>query len=140
MDRSAVATALCVAALSLTGCASSSSGSGAQATPASPTGAPTDIPSPSVADTTAPAGAGAALKISGFRYTPTPLTVSPGQVVSATNSDSAEHTVSSDKDGLFVSDDIGRGKTVTFKAPTTPGTYTFHCAYHSTMHGTLVVK
>ena len=29
---------------------------------------------------------------------------------------------------------------VTFTAPAAPGSYKFHCAYHSNMHGTLVVK
>jgi plastocyanin len=31
------------------------------------------------------------------------------------------------------------GKTATFTAPTTPGSYPFHCEYHRTMHGVLVV-
>jgi plastocyanin len=29
---------------------------------------------------------------------------------------------------------------VTFTAPNKPGTYPFHCTYHSNMHGVLVVK
>lgn len=64
----------------------------------------------------------------------------PGQVVSATNTDSAEHTVTSDQKDLLAADNIEQGKTVTFKAPTKPGTYTFHCEYHASMHGALVVK
>ncbi len=83
---------------------------------------------------------GTALTISGFAYDPTPLTVSPGEVVSAKNLDSAEHTVTSDTGGLFKGDDIKQGKIVTFKAPAKPGTYTFHCEYHASMHGTLVIK
>jgi plastocyanin len=27
-----------------------------------------------------------------------------------------------------------------FKAPTTPGTYPFHCTIHPDMHGSLIVK
>ncbi|MGI8612722.1 MAG: cupredoxin domain-containing protein [Nocardioidaceae bacterium] len=32
------------------------------------------------------------------------------------------------------------GGTATFTAPTKPGSYPYHCTYHSSMHGTLVVK
>jgi plastocyanin len=66
--------------------------------------------------------------------------VTPGQKVPVTNADSAEHTATSDVAGLFAADDIKNGKTVTFTAPTKAGTYTFHCTYHASMHGTLVVK
>ena len=94
------------------------------------------------AGTSAPpaATASGAIRIAGFAYDPSPLTVTPGQVVSVTNTDSAEHTASSDRAGLFVADDVTTGKTVTFKAPAQPGTYTFHCQYHASMHGTLIVK
>lgn len=88
-----------------------------------------------------PAGtAGIAMTIKGFAYDPNPLTVAPGASVDVTNRDSAEHTATSDKKGLFVADEIEEGKTVSFTAPTTPGTYTFFCKYHSNMHGTLIVK
>jgi plastocyanin len=29
---------------------------------------------------------------------------------------------------------------MTFAAPTTPGTYPFHCRYHANMHGVLTVQ
>ncbi|MCW2542626.1 MAG: hypothetical protein JWM40_178 [Frankiales bacterium] len=115
-------------ALALAGCGASSDNS----TVTQPTTGTT---------TSAPAATGGPdLVIQGFAYSPTPLTVSPGAKVAVMNRDSAEHTATSDKKGLFVADDIAKGKTVSFTAPTAPGTYTFYCQYHSTMHGTLIVK
>jgi plastocyanin len=55
---------------------------------------------------TVPATSSGALKIAKFAYDPTPLTVAPGQQVTAAKA----------------------------------GSYTFHCAYHANMHGTLIVK
>lgn len=82
---------------------------------------------------------GSTLRIAGYAYDPMPVTVAAGSSVSVTNTDSAEHTVTADMAGLFVANDIGHGKTITFIAPKTAGTYTFHCEYHHGMHGTLVV-
>ena len=87
-----------------------------------------------------PVAGSAVLTIQGFAYKPKPLTVTPGQTVTITNLDGSEHTVTSDKDGAFKVDDVSKGKTFTFKAPTEPGTYTFYCEYHGSMHGTLIVK
>jgi plastocyanin len=80
------------------------------------------------------------MTIGGFAYKPSPLTVAPGATIAVRNNDAQEHTVTSDAAGLFLADDISKGKLVSFKAPSKPGTYTFHCEYHSSMHGTLVVK
>jgi plastocyanin len=115
--------------LGLAGC---SSGSSKKATVSAPTGA-----------TTAPATAGTAgtsMTIAGFKYDPSPLTVAPGTTIPVKNTDGPEHTVTSDAAGLFKADDIKNGMTVSFTAPTKPGTYTYHCEYHSYMHGTLIVK
>jgi plastocyanin len=67
------------------------------------------------------------------------LTVSPGAQVAVSNKDSAEHTVTSDTAGKFDSEVEG-GAQSTFTAPTTPGSYPFHCTYHPSMHGVLVVR
>jgi plastocyanin len=104
-----------------------------------PSAAPTSA-APTSSATTPATGGGGALKIASFAYDPTPLTVTPGEQVAVTNADSAEHTVTSDMAGLFAADEIKYGKSVTFTAPAKAGTYTFHCQYHSNMHGTLVVK
>ncbi|GAC1444967.1 MAG: hypothetical protein NVSMB55_23310 [Mycobacteriales bacterium] len=140
-----------VAAVTLAGCGSSSgAGSGAAASPVA-----TDTTAAGTAATEAGTGGGGggygapasaaataagSVRIASFHYDPTPVTVAPGQVVSVTNTDSAEHTATSDTAGLFLADDITTGKTVSFTAPSAPGTYTFHCRYHASMHGTLIVK
>lgn len=147
--RATLPTLTALTALAVAGCGSSSGGStvaapspaavasqGAVASSDAPGGGK-DYGAASAAPVAAVAGT---LKISGFHYSPSPLTVSAGQVVSVTNSDSAAHTATSDVAGLFKADDVERGKNVTFKAPTKAGTYTFFCEYHSSMHGTLIVK
>ncbi|HET8880236.1 MAG TPA: cupredoxin domain-containing protein [Arthrobacter sp.] len=83
--------------------------------------------------------AGASLTIKDFAYGPT-LQVAAGSTVTVTNMDSAAHTVTADEGGAFDVTIKGSGGTATFKAPSAPGTYAYHCTYHPGMHGTLVVK
>ena len=66
-------------------------------------------------------------------------TVKAGATVTVDNKDSITHTVTADN-GEFNTGDISGGKTVTFTAPTKPGTYKFHCNIHAFMHGTLTVQ
>ena len=121
----------------LTGCSSESAKPTSVGAPTAPP--PAEPTSEATSSAPATGTTGASLKIASFAYDPTPLTVAPGTTIPVKNSDSAEHTVTSDMAGLFLADDIAHGKTVTFKAPTRPGKYTFHCEYHPNMHGTLVV-
>ena len=118
------------------GCGGSS---GSAASGAAASAAPPAASSEAPASAAAAAASGPALKIAGFDYSPKPLTVTPGQVITVNNDDAAAHTVSSDIKGLFLADDVEKGKTVTFMAPTKAGIYTFFCAYHPKMHGSLVV-
>lgn len=120
--------ALLSAFLLLTAC---SSGSTTVSAPESP------VATTSAAPTT-PAAAGPTITISDMQFGP-PLTVAPGATVTVVNSDSAEHTVTADSGNAFDVDVDGKG-TTTFTAPTTPGTYAFHCTYHPRMHGQLIVK
>ena len=122
--------AVVIALTALAGCGGSS-------TPAS-TGSPSAAASTPASSPAA--AAGPALIVAQFAYSPSPLRVSPGQVVTVTNRDGATHTVTSDQGGAFHSGDLNKGTPMTFTAPTKPGTYTFHCDYHASMHGTLVVK
>lgn len=87
----------------------------------------------------APAAQPATITIASFTFTG-PLTVSPGQTVTVTNTDATDHTVTADPGAGTFDVPAPAGKTVTFTAPTTPGTYTYHCAIHPQMHGKLIVK
>jgi plastocyanin len=68
-----------------------------------------------------------------------PITVSPGAQLAIKNDDSAEHSVTSDAAGKFDVEVDGKEQG-TLTAPTEPGEYAFHCKYHPSMHGTLIVK
>ena len=63
----------------------------------------------------------------------------PGAQITVKNNDSVEHSVTSDTAGKFdVEVDGNEQKPLT--APAEPGSYAFHCKYHPSMHGTLIVK
>jgi plastocyanin len=83
--------------------------------------------------------AGSEIVISNMSYT-VPPSVSPGQQLTIVNNDSANHTVTADQNNLFDIRVSGGGGSASFTAPTTPGTYPFHCKYHANMHGVLTVK
>jgi plastocyanin len=115
---------------------------------ASPSSAPTStagpsstpaVPSPSAPSSNVAAPAGSQIVISDFAYT-VPTLVRPGQQVTVVNNDSANHTVTSDAGNLFDVRVSGGGGFATFIAPADPGTYPFHCKYHSGMHGSLTVQ
>lgn len=90
------------------------------------------------AGSTATAATGPTVTISGMRFGP-PLTVAPGATVTVVNNDSAEHSVTADSGGAFDAEVDGSG-TITFTAPSAPGSYAYHCKYHPMMHGQLVVQ
>src|SRR6476660_9271905 len=50
-----------------------------------------------------------------------------------------EHAVTSDAAGKFTVD-VDGNEQGTLTAPSEPGEYAFHCKYHPSMHGTLIVK
>jgi len=72
-----------------------------------------------------------------FSYEPDPVVVQAGGKVSWQNKDTAPHTATAD-DGSFDTGTIEKGKlgSATFKEP---GTFTYHCEIHPTMHGTVEV-
>lgn len=123
-----VATALLIAA---SGCGSP--GGGYQEASSSP---------PSAASSAAPPSGSSqspTISIKDFGYQG-PVSVSPGAKISVKNQDAQAHTVTSDDGKAFDAAVEGGGGTAQFTAPTAPGSYPYHCAYHSNMHGTLVVK
>jgi plastocyanin len=86
---------------------------------------------------TAPVAADAAVAIQNFAFMPTPLTIPVGTAVMWTNRDSATHTTTSDA-GLWDSGMLPTGKSFSFTFAQA-GTFTYHCAIHPNMHGTIVV-
>ena len=123
------------AALVLVLLASACSGSSDSTPTSQPTSQPTSSSSSQPTSSSSSSG-GATLTIKGFHYTA--LQVAPGTTITVKNLDDAEHTVTSDTKGVFDADEIA-GTPKTFTAPTTPGTYTYHCTYHASMHGSLTV-
>ncbi|WP_255770730.1 cupredoxin domain-containing protein [Pseudarthrobacter sulfonivorans] len=121
--------ALLMAALLLGGCATGGGSSGTTSSPA-----PASASGAAGATTSA-----ATITIKDFGYSAS-ITVAPGTAVTVTNMDSAAHTVTADQGQAFDARVAGSGGTATFTAPSTPGTYPFHCTYHPNMHGTLTVK
>lgn len=77
------------------------------------------------------------VKIVEFAYEPDPVVVQVGGKVTWQNEDAAPHTATAD-DGSFDTGTIEKGKlgSATFKEP---GTFTYHCEIHPTMHGTVEV-
>jgi plastocyanin len=71
-------------------------------------------------------------------FAPATITVSKGTSVTFANRDSASHTATADG-ASFDSGTVAQGasKQITFS---TVGRFTYHCAFHPFMHGTIVVQ
>jgi plastocyanin len=80
-----------------------------------------------------------AVTISEYEYHPASITVPVGTVISFTNRDSTPHTVTSTQSGVFESGPIDTGKTKRIKLEKA-GTYTYYCAFHPFMKGTVRVE
>ncbi len=128
-----------VAAIGVSGCGSSSSDAAAQTHPSMSPSMKSSGTSTSMSPSK-PTEMGNMLMVSiqDFMYMG-PMTAKPGEMVMVTNNDSETHTLTSDQSGLFTVS-IQPGGTATFAAPDKSGTYSYHCNFHSNMHGTLVVK
>jgi len=76
--------------------------------------------------------------IMNFKFDPTPLTIPVGTSVVWTNQDTAPHTATSDTKGIFDTGMLQKGQSgkITFN---TAGTFTYFCAVHPNMHGTVIV-
>ena len=72
---------------------------------------------------------------SGFTFHANP--VKAGSTVTVKNDTDTTHTVTQDGGGFDVT--VDAGKTATFTAPASAGSYKFHCNIHSFMHATLTV-
>jgi plastocyanin len=124
--------AMCVAAALATACGGSSNSSESQSGTATATASGSEA-------TSRPASASAAtITIASMNYGD-PVTVPPGAQIAIKNNDSVEHSVTSDAAGKFTVD-VDGNEQGTVTAPSEPGEYAFHCKYHPSMHGTLIVK
>jgi plastocyanin len=79
------------------------------------------------------------IMIKNFAFTG-PASVKAGSTVTVMNEDSEAHTVTADSSSGGFDVTVPAGATKTFTAPAKPGTYPYHCNYHSNMHGTLRVS
>lgn len=73
----------------------------------------------------------------GSQFSPADATVKAGDTVEFLNDDAMPHTVSAD-DKSFDSGNIAAGSSWTYTF-SKAGKYTYGCAYHSWMHGRVVV-
>ena len=79
-----------------------------------------------------------AVTIKDFSFTPDKVTITAGSVVTWTNKGGAQHTVTSNTGGTLESGPIGPGAAYG-NLFDKPGTYAYHCEFHSSMKGTIVV-
>ena len=80
------------------------------------------------------------VSIQNFSFTPATVTVTKGDVVVFTNNDQVTHTVTSDT-GAFTAGTVSpKSEFTVATANLAPGTYAYHCAIHTTMHGTIIVQ
>jgi plastocyanin len=136
--RLLLAPAACALVLAATAACGASSEASSAGTSSAMSGMSSSASGSSSAGNGGMAATDSTLMIEKFAYK-TPTSVSPGAKVQIMNMDGEAHTVTADEGGGFDVKAPG-GETVTFTAPTKPGTYPFHCTYHSNMHGDLVVK
>lgn len=80
------------------------------------------------------------IEIKNFAFSPATLTVKPGVQIIVTNQDKVSHTLTADDGKSFDTGILSQGKSAVITAPAQAGSYSFHCAPHPYMKGTLVVK
>ncbi|MGW7443925.1 cupredoxin domain-containing protein [Kitasatospora sp. NPDC054795] len=79
-----------------------------------------------------------AVTIRDFSFEPDNFTVTPGAVVTVTNTGTTTHTLTA-QDGAFDTGPIASGATATLTAPSQPGAYSYLCTLHHFMRGILTV-
>lgn len=78
------------------------------------------------------------IAISDFIFNPDNVEINAGESVTWVNDDSSSHTVTSD-DEAFDSGTIAPGETFALDFPTA-GSFPYHCDFHTSMKGTVIVK
>jgi plastocyanin len=82
--------------------------------------------------------AGHDVGIANFAFSPSSITIAPGDTVTWTNSDGTTHTVRGNN-GTWGSGNLANGQTYTHQFNET-GDFTYHCAIHSSMTGIVHVS
>ena len=77
--------------------------------------------------------------IKDLAFSPDTLTISVGDTVTWTNSDSVKHLVASSGIGGIASSTLNPGASYS-KTFTKAGTYAYHCEIHPSMKGTIIVQ
>ena len=128
--KAGVRAAICVTVLLIGACGAKSASSGDSSAVASGSSSAASAPATATAQPRA-------ITIEAFSYV-VATTVPPGAQITVTNKDSAEHTVTADSAGAF-NTEVQANSQALLTAPTQPGAYPFHCAYHPNMRGQLIV-
>ncbi len=132
-----------VALISLAGCGAGSSAT-TSGTASTATSAPTATTAPPTATAGVPANA-TTIKITGapgtYTFQPASVTIKAGSTVVWVNDSGVVHTSTSDTGDAVTWDSsvISTGGGSFSFVFTKPGTYPYHCSFHSFMHGTIVV-
>lgn len=111
----------------------------APATVPAETTTPSPQPTPATTSTSTPAPTTEeSISISGFSFQPSSLTIQAGTTVVWTNQDSAPHTITADN-GSFDSGTISSNGTYS-RTFTQTGSFVYHCDFHPSMQGTIIVQ
>lgn len=78
--------------------------------------------------------------IQNLAYSPTPLTVQQGDVVTFKNLDTLTHTVTAFNLQFDSKNIWSGGQWTLITANLAPGTYDYHCTLHPSMRGTLIIQ
>ena len=76
--------------------------------------------------------------IDGFDFSPKELRLHVGDQLTVRNGDAATHTLTAD-DGSFDTGQLAKGKTKVLTLDEA-GSFSYHCAIHTYMHGTVTVS
>ena len=78
------------------------------------------------------------VSITGSSFSPASLTISVGDTVTWTNNDAVAHTSTSNT-GVWNSGTLTNGQSYSFVFGST-GSFPYHCTFHPTMTGTIIVQ
>ena len=81
-----------------------------------------------------------AVDMKNIAFSPAAIKVGSGATVTWTNTDGTNHNVIFDGNAVAASGTIAGGTAKSLVMPTAAGTYNYHCGFHSTMTGSVLVQ